>query len=44
MKKVAPEPSMVALQDGGELRDNTLSLMPNEVWEEFQKDFLDQTT
>jgi len=41
MKKVAPEPSLVALQDGGELRDNTLSLLPNEVWEEFQKDFLD---
>lgn len=41
MKKVAPEPSLVALQDGGELRDNTLSLMPNEVWEDFQKDFLD---
>lgn len=44
MKKVAPEPSLVALQDGGELRDNTLSLLPKEVWEEFQKDFLDLTS
>lgn len=44
MKKVAPEPSMVALQDGGELRDNTLSHLPNEVWEDFQKDFLDNNS
>ncbi|NQV01153.1 MAG: glycine cleavage system protein H [Bacteroidia bacterium] len=44
MKKVAPEPSLVAMQDGGELLDNTLSHLPNEVWEEFQRDFLDHTT
>ena len=40
MKKYSSEPSLVILQDGGELRDNTLSHLPNEVWEEFQKDFL----
>jgi len=44
MKKVAPEPSLVALQDGGELLDNTLSHLPNEVWEAFQKDFLDHNS
>ncbi|MCB8994256.1 MAG: hypothetical protein H6538_01470 [Bacteroidales bacterium] len=28
------------LQDGGELRDNTLSELPAEIWEDFQKSFL----
>lgn len=40
MPKYAPEPSNVILQDGGELRDHTLSELPAEVWEDFQKDFL----
>ncbi len=40
MKKYSPEPSMVILQDGGELCDNALSEMPTEVWSDFQKDFL----
>ena len=39
-KKHSPEQSMVILQDGGELRDNTLSEMPVEVWNDFQKEFL----
>jgi len=39
--KYAPDQSMVVLQDGGELRDNTLSELPDEVWKDFQKDFLD---
>ena len=34
------EPSMTMLQDGGELRVNVLSDLPDEVWSEFQKDFL----
>lgn len=32
-------PGMV-LQDGGELRDHTLSRMPKETWDNFEKDFL----
>ncbi len=44
MKKYSSEPAMVILQDGGELRDNTLSHLPNEVWEDFQKDFLNYTS
>lgn len=32
--------SEVILQDGGELCDNTLSELPNEVWKDFQKEFM----
>jgi glycine cleavage system H protein len=39
--KHSPEPSMVFLQDGGELRDQPLAELPNEIWNEFQKAFLD---
>ena len=39
MGKLSPEPSTI-LQDGGELRDQPLSEMPDEVWKEFQDDFL----
>jgi len=42
-KKYSSEPSMVILQDGGELRDNTLAQMPDELWQDFQKVFLDQS-
>ncbi|MEI6454792.1 MAG: hypothetical protein WCO93_00765 [bacterium] len=38
--KFSPETSAVVLQDGGELRDNSLSELPNELWQDFQKDFL----
>lgn len=34
-------PSMVVLQDGGELQDHTLETMPRECWQDFQKEFLD---
>lgn len=34
--------SMVVLQEGGELRKQPLSEMPCEVWNDFQKEFLDQ--
>ena len=44
MKKYSSGPSMVILQDGGELRDNTLSLLPMEVWQDFQQDFLNCTS
>jgi glycine cleavage system H protein len=40
MKKYTPELSMVALQDGGELIDRPLSELPDEVWQDFQKSFL----
>ncbi len=40
MAKYSPEPSMVFLQDGGELRDQPLSELPHEIWDEFQKSFL----
>ena len=40
MKKYSPELSIITMQDGGELRDNTLSELPNEVWQDFQKEFL----
>ncbi len=38
--KYSPMPSNVVLQDGGELVDQPLSGLPNEVWQDFQKDFL----
>jgi glycine cleavage system H protein len=41
MKKYIPDVSMVLLQDGGELRDRTLSELPDEIWQDFQKSFLD---
>jgi len=40
MRKFSSEPSMVILQDGGELRDNLLSELPGEVWNDFQDEFL----
>lgn len=41
MREYAAEPSMVLLQDGGEIRDHVLSDLPGEVWENFQEEFLD---
>jgi len=40
LKKHSPEPSLVILQDGGELRDNALSELPGEIWNDFQDSFL----
>lgn len=42
MKKHSPETSMIIMQEGGELKDNPLSGMPDEVWMDFQKSFLEQ--
>ena len=39
-KRYSGEPSMVLLQDGGEIRDNVLAELPNEVWQDFQEEFL----
>ena len=41
MRTLSSEPSMVLLQDGGEIRENVLSDLPDEVWENFQEEFLD---
>ena len=43
MRKYSSEPSMILLQDGGELRDNILSELPDEIWKGFQKEFLNYT-
>ena len=42
LKKYSPEISTVILQDGGELCDQPLSELPNEVWMDFQKSFVTQ--
>jgi glycine cleavage system H protein len=39
----SPESGRLVLQDGGELTDHTLSELPVEVWQNFQKDFLNIT-
>jgi len=43
MRSFSSEPSMIILQDGGEIRDNVLSDLPNEVWKDFQEEFLNFT-
>jgi len=40
MTKYSPQTSKVILQDGGELCDQPLSELPDEVWRDFQKSFL----
>jgi len=40
--KYSPQPSNLIMQDGGELRDQPLSELPVEVWQEFQQDFLEK--
>ena len=40
MNKYTPETSLLILQDGGELCDQPLSELPDEVWQDFQKSFL----
>ena len=41
MESYSSEPSMIILQDGGEIIENVLSELPEEVWVNFQKEFLD---
>lgn len=38
--KYIPEPMGIVLQDGGELMDQPLAELPQEVWSDFQKEFL----
>jgi glycine cleavage system H protein len=40
VEKYSSSPSLTVLQDGGELRDQVLSELPGEVWNDFQKEFL----
>lgn len=39
--KYFSDPSLVTLQDGGEINDEALSGMPREIWQDFQREFLD---
>ena len=43
MRNYSPEPSMVILQDGGELCDHTLSAFSGEIWKDFEIEFLTLT-
>lgn len=40
VERYAPDPSKIILQDGGELIDQPLSELPEEVWQDFQRSFL----
>lgn len=40
VSKYIPEPSGIVLQDGGELVDQPLAELPEEIWQEFQDKFL----
>ncbi len=42
LPKYSPEVSTVTLQDGGELRDHILTELPGELWQDFQREFLEQ--
>ena len=41
LAKNHPESSLVIMQEGGELRDHPLHDLPKDVWQDFQKIFLD---
>lgn len=43
VNKYSPETTSVILQDGGELCDQPLKELPGEVWQDFQKSFLNST-
>lgn len=40
LRKYSPETSLIILQDGGELSENSLSGLPNGLWQDFQDEFL----
>ncbi|MEZ5083624.1 MAG: hypothetical protein R2750_09260 [Bacteroidales bacterium] len=42
LNKHSPDPTLVAFQEGGELRSHLLSELDMEIWEDFQKEFLDE--
>ena len=41
--KLTPASPNLILQDGGEVTDHILSELPDEVWQQFQEDFLSNT-
>jgi glycine cleavage system H protein len=41
VRRYNPESSMIIMQDGGELYDRPLADLPDEIWKDFQKSFLD---
>ncbi len=41
MKDYTAETAMIMMQDGGELVDHSLSVLPDEIWKDFQSEFLD---
>ena len=44
MKAHSPKPSLVIMQDGGEISRNALAEMPSEIWKDFEKNFMTATT
>ena len=40
MPDYSPESAQIMLQEGGEIMDHTLSVLPGETWQEFQQEFL----
>jgi glycine cleavage system H protein len=40
LRTCSPDPGMVVLQDGGELCDHALHALPEDSWDDFQKEFL----
>jgi hypothetical protein len=40
MKDYSPDTAMIIMQDGGELLDHSLSALPDRIWKDFQKEFL----
>lgn len=42
MKDYTQETAMMIMQDGGEIIDHSLSTLPDEIWKEFQQEFLNQ--
>ncbi len=40
VRNYVPGSAKVVMQDGGELRDHSLSELPAEIWKDFQKEFL----
>lgn len=40
LSKHSPEPSLVALQEGGEIRRNVLSELDKDIWDDFENAFL----
>lgn len=40
MRNYTLETAMIIMQDGGEIYDHSLSALPDEIWKDFQKEFL----